>query len=148
MTKKTAKGRTHAWFALADAESCRLLRCILTRQGTPHVEEYGVIQNTLPEQEHMRPMTQGGSTHHVENKEKRFAGQIVEWLQTQTGQREIDALTVFVPPRMLGVLRMIPLGALQGHVEELKGDLMRLNAGQLADHQMVRELVTAHASGP
>ncbi len=142
MTMRQPKGHKHAWFALADAESCRLLRCSLTRQGTPHVEEYGALQNTLPEPEHMRPTIQGDTTRHLENKERRFAGQIVEWLQTQARQREIVALTMFVPPRMLGVLRMIPLGALQGHVEELRGDLMRLNAGQLADHQMVRELVT------
>ena len=41
---------------------------------------------------------------------------------------------------------MVPLGSLKGKVEELKGDLMRLNAGQLAEHPMVRELVTLHPS--
>lgn len=141
MTKTTPGRHNHAWFALADAESCRLLRCSLTKQGTQHVEEYDAIKNTLPEQEHIRPMTNGGMTHHVENKQRRFAGEIVKWLQTQAGEREIDALVIFAPPRMLGVLRMVPLGALKGHIEELRGDLMRLNAGQLADHPMVRELV-------
>ncbi len=130
----------HAWFALADAEHCRLLCCRLTAQGTQHVEEYDALKNTLPEQEHARPTT-GGMTHYVEEEERRFAGEIVQWLQKQAQAHRADCLTVFAPPRMLGVLRTVPLGPLIGRVEELQGDLMRLRAGQLADHPMVRQLV-------
>jgi len=48
-----------AWFALADAERCRLLRCSVTERGTQHVNEHERLENTLPEQEHVRPVTAG-----------------------------------------------------------------------------------------
>ncbi len=144
MTKTTTGLQNHAWFALTDVESCRLLCCSLTRRGKHHIDEYDAIKNTLPEQEHARPMTNAGATHNIEDNERRFAGEIVAWLRKRADQYEINRLVIFAPPRMLGVLRMVPLGSLKGRVEELKGDLMRLNAGQLADHPMVRELVTPH----
>jgi protein required for attachment to host cells len=114
----------------------------LTRRGKHHVEEHDSIKNVLPEQEHARPMTGGGMTHNVEETERRFAGEMVAWLLIKAAQHEVDHLVIFAPPRMLGVLRRVPLGALKGCVEEFKGDLMRLSVGQLADHPMVRKLVT------
>ena len=148
-TRRTGMGKTnvevrdHAWFALADAEHCRLLRCRLTKQGTQHVDEYGACENKLPEHEHKRPMTGGGKTHYVEEEERRFAGEIVEWLRGKVEEHEIDRLVIFAPPRILGALRKAPPGLLKGHLEELKGDLMRLDAGQLAQHPMVRDLLRA-----
>lgn len=142
MGKTNAEKRDLAWFALADAEHCRLLCCRLTTEDTQHVDEYGAIENTLPQQEHMRPMTQAGTTHYAEEEERRFAHEIVEWLQKSVRQYEIDHLIIFAPPRMLGVLRKTSSGLLVGHLEELKGDLMRLEAGQLAEHPMVRTLVS------
>ena len=143
MSKTTIERQDYAWFALADAEHCRLLRCHLTRRGTPHVDEYDALENTFPEHEHLRPQTGDGMTHDVEEKERRFAGEIVNWLQERAGQREIDQLALFVTPRMLGVLRKVPLGQLKGRLEALDGNLMRLEAGQLAKHPMVCELVRA-----
>ena len=58
-------------------------------------------------------------------------------------EHEIDHLVVFATPRLLGVLRKVPLGLLKGHVEELEGNLIRLEAGQLAEHPLVRKLVRA-----
>lgn len=143
MTSKNVERQDQAWFALADAEHCRLLRCNLTDRGTPHVEECDALKNVLPQQEHARPMSQGGATHNVEDNERRFAGQIVEWLQANAKKHEIDHLAIFAAARMLGVLRKTTHGLLTGHLEELKGDLMRLDAGQLAEHPMVRQLVRA-----
>jgi hypothetical protein len=37
---------------------------------------------------------------------------------------------------------MAPLGSLKGRVEEIRGDLMRLTPGQLAEHRVIRELMT------
>ena len=48
MSKTTIERQDYAWFALADAEHCRLLRCHLTRRGTPHVDEYDALENTFP----------------------------------------------------------------------------------------------------
>lgn len=44
---------------------------------------------------------------------------------------------------MLGALRKVPGGSLKGHREELPGDLMRLEAGRLAEHPMIRDLLRA-----
>jgi protein required for attachment to host cells len=145
MRKINVERRNHAWFALADAEHCRLLSCRLTKQGTQHVEELGALENTLPEAEHARPMTQDGTTHDIEEEERRFAAQIVTWLQEKAKKHEIPHLVILAPSRMLGVLRKVSSGSLTGHLEELRGDLMRLDAGQSADHPMVRQLMpTTH----
>jgi protein required for attachment to host cells len=141
MSKTTIERQDYAWFALADAEHCRLLRCHLTRRGTSHVDEHDAIENTFPEHEHLRPQTGDGMTHDVEEKERRFAGEIVNWLQERAKQREIDRLVIFATSRMLGVLRKASSGLLKGHLEEVEGNLMRLEAGQLAEHPMVRDLV-------
>jgi len=143
MTRTVPLREKHVWFALADAEHCRLLCCRLTEQGTQHVDEYGSLENTSPVAEHARPMSQDGMTHDIEEEERRFGGQIVNWLRRQAGEHEIDRLAIFAPPRMLGVLRKASSGLLRGHLEELKGDLMRLEAGQLAEHPMIRDLVKA-----
>ncbi len=143
MPQTIAFQRKQAWFALADAERCRLMRCSLTEQGTQHVDEHEALKNAWPEQEHSRPTTGGGTTHHVEEKERRFAGEIVDWLQKRATEHEIDHLMIFAPPRMLGALRKVPFGSLRGHSGELQGDLMRLEAGQLADHPMIRDLLRA-----
>lgn len=142
MHKTNVERRNDAWFALADAKRGRLLYCHLTKQGTQHVDEYDTLRNTLPEQEFVRPMRQSGMAHGIEGEEeRRFAGKIVEWLRQNARKHEIDRLTIFAPPRMLGILRKASAGLLKGHLEELKGDLMRLDADQLAQHPMVRDLV-------
>lgn len=141
MGKTNVERRNHAWFALADTEHCRLLCCRLTKQGTRHVDEHGRHENTLPEAEHARPMGQDGMTHDIEEEERRFGAQIVDWLRRKAEEHKIDRLAIFAPPRMLGVLRKASSGLLAGHLKELKGDLMRLAAGRLAEHPMVRELV-------
>ena len=92
MNKTIVVRQDYAWFALADAEHCRLLRCHLTKRGTPHVDTCNAIENTFPEREHMRPQTGDGMTHDVEEKVRRFGGQIVEWLQEKAEEHEIDHL--------------------------------------------------------
>lgn len=146
MFKTSVERRSHAWFALLDAEHCRLLCCRLTQQGTQHVDEYGTLDNTLPEQEHGRPMTQAGETHDVEENERRFAAEVAEWLQKQAGARELDRLTIFASPRMLGVLRHTSFGAMQAGMNQVQGDLMRLDPGQLAEHPMVRNMILTRQS--
>ncbi len=131
----------HAWFALVDATQCRLMCCRLTEQGSQHVDELETLENTFPDHERLRPQTGDGMTHDVEEKERRFAGEIVAMLQASVTRHKIDDLVIFAPPRMLGLLRKDSSGLLAGHLDELQGNLMRLDAGQLADHPMVRELV-------
>jgi hypothetical protein len=44
MTKTMTGLQNHAWFALTDAASCRLLCCSLTRRGKHHIEEYDAFK--------------------------------------------------------------------------------------------------------
>ena len=141
MGKTNAELPDHAWFALADAEHCRLLCCRLTEQGTPHIDEYDALENKSPERERMRPQTGDGMTHDVEEKERRFAGMIVEKLQENVKKHGVDRLVIFATPGMLGALRKVSPQLLAGHILELEGNLMRLRAGQLAKHPMIRDLV-------
>lgn len=46
-----------------------------------------------------------------------------------------------MPGSFLGVLRRIaPGGSMKGHFVELQGDLMRLNAGPLAERPLIHDL--------
>ena len=141
MGKTNVEGRPHVWFALADAEHCRLLCCRLTEQGTQHVDEHERLDNTFPEHEHLRPQTGDGMTHDIEEKERRFAGQIVGWLKKRVDTHKIGRLVILATPRMLGVLRRFRPRLSNGVLQGLEGNLVRLEAGQLADHPMIRDLV-------
>lgn len=141
MTHTTPDQRVQAWFALASAEACRLLHCTLTDLGTPHVDEDDAIKNTFPDQQHMRPITDKGEPRHEEDRERRFAGRVITWLQKRAEQLEINRLVILAPPHMLGVLRAVPLGTLKWHVEEIRSNLMSLNSGELAGHRTIRELL-------
>ena len=143
MITTNADRQNRAWFALADAVHCRLLCCRLTEHGKPHVDAYEAIESTSSGREHLRPQTMDGMTHDVEENERRFASTLSGWLQTKAEKHEIEHLVVFAPPRLLSVLRKGPLGLSNGHIETLEGNLMHLDAGQLAEHPMVRELVPA-----
>lgn len=146
MRKKSLAYLDHAWFCLADAESCRLLCGRLAAKHAPHVEEIDVLRNTLPKQPHPRPVTNAGVTHDVEQRERRFGGEIIAWLQGKARERNIKRLVIFAPPRMLGVLRSVPLQSLKGYVEEIGGDLMPMNADQLAAHPLIHELLVSACS--
>ena len=109
--------------------------------GTAHVNEDDAIKNTFPDQQHMRPITENGAPRHEEDRERRFAGRVISWLQKRAEQLEISRLVILAPPHMLGVLRAVPFGSLKWQVEEIRGDLMPLNSGELAEHSMIRKLL-------
>jgi protein required for attachment to host cells len=149
MKNKDTRSADHVWLALADAQKCRLVRCGVTKQGTPRVDECDVLDNKLPRHEHGRPMALGGMTghsfaaphHDEEETQRRFAAQIVEWLQQQSTEHGIERLTVLAPPRLLGALRKTPLGSLKGRIEEHEGNLMHLETDALSEHPLIRRLV-------
>lgn len=135
------------WFALADSGHCRLLSCRVTGPRAPHVHEYESLENSGPEQEHARPKSQGGATHHVEERERRFAGEIAEWLGRRAEEHNIANLMIYAPARMLGALRKVRHRYMNSSVEARQGDLMRLSAGELALHPIIRSLVRDGGSG-
>jgi protein required for attachment to host cells len=155
VTKRTPKLRAHAWFTVADAKRCRLLRCRLTAQGTPHVDQIDKLESKPPEHEHGRPMALAGMTghsfaaphHDIEEEVRRFAAQIVEWLQEKSAHYGIERLTILAPPRLLGALRKTPPGSLKGRIEELEGNLMPLEVDALSEHPLIRRLLAPRETG-
>ena len=63
------------------------------------------------------------------------------WLKKRVDTHKIGRLVILATPRMLGVLRRFRPRLSNGLLQGLEGNLMRLEAGQLADHPMVRDLV-------
>lgn len=45
MDKTNPERRNHAWFASADAEPCRRVRCILAERGTQHVVVHDALKS-------------------------------------------------------------------------------------------------------
>lgn len=141
MIEKSVERRNHAWFALVDADRCRLLCCRLTQEGILRVVEYCTLENTPPEGCDVTLLPQAGQTHRDEENEGRFITGISHWLQNKTVSHELDRLAIFAAPQMLGRLQNTPFGVIQGRKEEIRGDLMQLSTDQLAEHPLVRELV-------
>jgi hypothetical protein len=46
----------------------------------------------------------------------------------------------------IGAIRKTPLGSLKGNLEQVEANLMRLDAGELANHPLVCKLVKNHTS--
>jgi len=146
---KAAKPPNHAWFALADAKHCRLLRCERTPAGTPTVREMEALENTWPGHDHVRPSplaAKNGHTHaswhhEVEEDLRRFAQQVAGWLKERFGQHGIDRLYIFAAPRFLGELRKLDFGPHGQRMEQRDGELMWLTPGDLARHPAIRALL-------
>ena len=132
-----------AWFALTDTDSCRLLCCGMTRRGKYQVEEYETLVNTLRANQ---TLANGDMTQDVEDKVRRFAGEIMLWLETKVKEHKIGAMPIFAAPHMRGVLMTARTHDMGGLLGELEGNLMHLKARQLADHPMIRELVRSMGS--
>jgi len=138
--------RNYAWFALAGAERCRLLCCRLTQHGTQYVEQRGVLENAVSEHVNPRPATEGEETHDIEETELRFARDTAEWLNQNAADQEMTRLVVFATPRMLGLLRRTSFYVTNGHLAEAGDKVMRLQASELADHPLVRDVIRARHS--
>ena len=141
MCKTIIKMKSGAWFALADAEHCRLLCCHVSKFGLQHVDEYETLDNTFPEHEHQRSQSGEGMTREVDEKERRFTGEVMNWLKERSEQHDIHRLTIYATPRILGLLRKIDGGIFKDRFTEIEANLMRFTVGQLAEHRLVSELV-------
>ena len=67
----------------------------------------------------------------------RFARNVSEWLERKTSDCEIEHLTLFAPPRFLGVLRQTWSPQLAARITEHESDLGYMTAGDLARHQSI-----------
>jgi protein required for attachment to host cells len=132
-----------------DSEQCRLLSGGLTERGTPQVKEHEALANTLPRTERGRPMALGGMTghsyaephRHDQERQRRFAREVAEWLSRQARRRAIQRLVVFAPSKLLGELRRMRIGTSACQVQTREGALTHLEPDQLAEEARVRRLL-------
>lgn len=138
-----------AWFFVVDAGRGRLLRCSRTRPGRLHVDEEETIENHTEEYEHGRPsprVGKGGHSyasegHESEQQMRRFAKQVVTWIEAGAQKHGIDRVTLFSAPRFLGELRKVYPPMLAASVDERTSDLTQLNEGSLGQHPAIAELL-------
>lgn len=142
------------WTLLADARRARLLRCTETDNSRVRVEERDSITNTWLGHEHRRssPLWKNATiTFGIEDNDgedlRRFAREVVAWLQERMEKSGIQRVHILAPGRFLGALRKVrPARLARQHGLERKVDLMHLGAGKLAKHPVIRQLVASSRS--
>lgn len=141
MSWNDTKRHGREWFALIDAELCRLFCCHVTEHGRYHINEHDSFVNTLPEQRPPGRISSVRVTHFLESNELRFASEVVRRLQKKATQNKFDRMVIYVAPRLHGVLQMVSKGTLNVRIEELNEDFERIQTGWLESHPKVRELM-------
>lgn len=139
-----------AWFALVDTERCRLLRCDLTKQGTPSVREVSAFENRWPKHRRGRPMALGGMTgssyasphHYVGERVRRFADDVIKRLEAECKERQVERLAVIAPPRFMGELRK-SYDPQNERFDLHEGELMQFSTAALASHPVIQRLIDA-----
>ncbi len=142
-----------AWFAIIDAQRCRLLRFARTASAIAHVEELSALECTWPDHEPGRPMALGGMTGHsyavppnyVEEQMRRFMRETVTWLKAECTARQIDRLVILASPRALALLRK-SVDLSNGRFDFRPGDLTKFSTSALAVHPLVRGLLDKEAT--
>jgi len=133
------------WFFVVDESRGRLFEASIVPPERLHLEERGAIENRNDAHEHGRPSPRAGkngssyasSGHQDEHERRRFARQIVDWMDDEVGRRGIETVRLFAPPRLLGELRPLLAPGLAGRVTEQQADLTNLGAAGLARHPAI-----------
>lgn len=132
---------------ISDQRSARLFVRASEPGGRWRLEERARLHNRHEgEHEHHRPdlLGRGAPTaaagpqrlvsegHTREEEARRFAREVAAWLGEQRGACSLDRITLFAPPRFLGMLReeQAPRAA----VEMLEGELTGVPVHELASH--------------
>ena len=142
------------WVLLADGRKARLLRCSMTEWGRCRVEENGSIDNSRQGRE---PAGSGplwknatitfGIADSDDEDLRRFAREVVTWLERMMRELGIAKVHVLASGRFLGVLRKVRPARLARHrTLQRKANLMHLTAGKLAKHPVIRQLVGVRRS--
>lgn len=100
------------WFVLASDQRARLFQMDIRPPGHPHIEECDAIEFEWEGREHGRPAlsdrrghSYAVSSHEADEDRHRFVRQLVRWLPGAMQSHAIDRLTLFAPPKTVGVLR-------------------------------------------
>lgn len=135
------------WILVADQSRARLLHGTKTEHGRNHFDETDSIASKPMDREHGRPSRLGQTTaafsHEEEEHLRRFAHEVVAWIDRQMKTRQIDHVQLFAPARFLGEFRKLVSPALRAKVSEQDVELMHLTAGDLAQHPEVRKCMEA-----
>ena len=142
------------WALLADARRGRLLRCTRTDTGRVHVEERDSITNTWPGHDRQRssPLWKNATiTFGMEDDDgedlRRFARELVAWLQHDMEALGIRRVHILACGRFLGALRKVwRAGPAKPHALERRVDLVHLSTSKLAKHPVIRHLIPNHPS--
>lgn len=136
------------WVVVVDGERARLLRG--TRpNGRPHLDLVSTIENDhLEDKQYGRPTLMRGGTnptllapgHQQEERAKRFAREIANWLTKTHRDSHVASFDVFAPPRLMGALRQEWSKELGPHIREHQAELNWIGDGQLAKHPVIEAL--------
>ncbi|MBI1367163.1 MAG: hypothetical protein GC162_00770 [Planctomycetes bacterium] len=135
----------HRWVVAADANGARLLEYSLVHGGRRHMDERNAIENHEEPHQHNRPSPLAGKDghsyasrgHETEEMMRRYARTLTDWLRQQVHMHHIEQLTLFAPPRLLGVLRQTWTNGLSGRIESHEADLNHIAVAELANHPAV-----------
>ncbi len=139
----------HICFFVVDGGRGRLLKCSKVPPGRVHVEELDNIENQIEEHEHGRPSPRTGKSgntyasggHEDEHQRRRFAKEVVAWIEKRADRIDKQAITMFAAPRFLGELRKLFSPALVKRIREHRADLAQLSTSELAKHAAVIDLL-------
>lgn len=143
------KPTTIRWVLLADARRARLLRCGSTEEGRCRVEERGSIDSTWPRPERSRsgPLWKNatipfGIEGNAGEGLRRFAREVVKWLQHRMEEFGILRIHILASGRFLGAFRKVrPAQLTRQHALEREADLMHLSVGRLVKHPVILQLM-------
>lgn len=140
------------WAVLAGESRAKLLHCgpAPGEPGDrPHIDHIDELHATWEGHERGRPSPLKYKNHHThaspghdqEEERRRFALELVDWLDKQRTRHGIDEVTVFSTPRFLSTLRRACPHTLAEHLKEEPVDLISLPNGELHRHPAIRQLI-------
>lgn len=115
---------------------------------------HDTIEDDWEEKEHGRPIamsrksgyTYPGRGGEDDERRRRFAHRVVEWLETASGAWDDLPVALFAPPRMLGVLRQAFPAVLTQRVELTAADLRPTKPQDLQHHPLIKPLLDGSLS--
>ncbi len=137
------------YFFVVDGGRARLLQCSRLPHGRIHVDEIEAIENHAEEHEHGRPSPRSGKSgntyasggHEDEYQLRRFAKDVMAWIEKRADRVGDQAITLFAAPRFLGELRKLFSPIQAKRIREHQADLTQLSTADLAKHSAVADLL-------
>ena len=147
-----SKTATNVWIVLANDHQARLISAKRTPTGRCHLSETEAIENPIPTHDRGRPIALHGMTGHsyadnlrtLDEERRRFARQLSRWIHTLLQRHDVQHLTVFAPPKLIGCLRVAIKKDHTERIDLIVENLMRLSNDSLRCHHSVMSLLGLH----